>query len=114
MFHCETGFACRFGTGPDSRVSGLAPGRSSHSSFTSFRDPDGNGWLLQEVTKRSGGRIDSGETCFGSTSDLAGALRRAIVAHGAHERHTGEEDTSSPDWYEAYIVAENSGSELPT
>jgi catechol 2,3-dioxygenase-like lactoylglutathione lyase family enzyme len=113
VYHCATGFACRFDTSANSRVSGLAPGRSSYSSFASFRDADGNGWLLQEVTKRSPGRVGSAEARFSSVSDLAGALWRARAAHGAHERQPGEADASWPEWYAAYIVAEQSGAELP-
>lgn len=113
VYHCATGFACRFDTWANSRVGGLAPGRSSYSSFASFRDPDGNGWLLQEVTTRFPGRVGSAETRFSSASDLAGALRRARAAHGAHERDLGDLDSSWPDWYAAYMVAEQSGAELP-
>ena len=114
VYHCATGFACRFDTWPDGRVSGLAPDRGTYGSFASFRDPDGNGWLLQEVTARLPGRVSPAETRFSSVSDLAGALRRARAAHGAHERRLAEDDTSWPDWYAAYIVAEQSGAELPT
>ena len=71
------------------RVSGLDPERQSYRSFASFNDPDGNGWLLQEVTTRLPGRIDSAETTFASESDLAGALRRAEAAHGEHEKRSG-------------------------
>lgn len=118
LYHCATGFACRFGTWANSRASGLDPGRRSYSSFASFRDPDGNGWLLQEVTTRLPGRADPGVTSFSSVSDLAGALRRARAAHGAHERHMGDADVSGPDvswpdWYAAYMVAEQSGAALP-
>jgi len=113
VYHCATGFACRFDTWANGRVGGLAPGRSSYSSFASFRDPDGNRWLLQEVTNRLPGRVGSAEARFSSASDLAGALRRARAAHGEHERRIGEADASWPDWYAAYIVAEQSGAELP-
>ncbi|HTV12501.1 MAG TPA: VOC family protein [Acidimicrobiales bacterium] len=113
VYHCATGLSCRFDTWANNRVSGLAPGRSSYGSFASFRDPDGNGWLLQEVRARFPGRVGSAGITFGSAGDLAGALRRARTAHGAHERHMGEEDASWPDWYAAYIAAEQSGAELP-
>jgi len=97
-------------------TSGHLGGRSpdSYSSFASFSDPDGNGWLLQEITTRLPGRIDSAVTSFGSTSDLASAMRRASVAHGEHEKRTGEADPDWPDWYAEYMVAEQVGSELPT
>jgi hypothetical protein len=94
-------------------VSGPAPDRRSYGSFLSFRDPDGNGWLLQEITARLPGRIDPATTTFGSAGDLAGALRRAEAAHGEHERRTGQRDANWPDWYAGYIVAEQSGQALP-
>jgi catechol 2,3-dioxygenase-like lactoylglutathione lyase family enzyme len=96
------------------RVSGPAPDHASYSSFATFTDPDGNGWLLQEVTTRLPGRIDAAETAFGSTPDLASALRRAAAAHGEHEMRIGQADENWPDWYAAYMVAEQAGTELPT
>jgi catechol 2,3-dioxygenase-like lactoylglutathione lyase family enzyme len=96
------------------RVSGPAPDHASYSSFATFSDPDGNGWLLQEVTTRLPGRIDAAETAFASTSDLASALRRAAAAHGEHETRIGQADEDWPDWYAAYMVAEQAGTELPT
>jgi catechol 2,3-dioxygenase-like lactoylglutathione lyase family enzyme len=96
------------------RVNGPAPDRASYSSFATFTDPDGNGWLLQEITTRLPGRIDAAETAFASTADLAGALRRAAAAHGEHEKRIGEADENWPDWYAAYMVAEQAGAELPT
>jgi catechol 2,3-dioxygenase-like lactoylglutathione lyase family enzyme len=96
------------------RVNGPAPDRASYSSFATFTDPDGNGWLLQEITTRLPGRIDAAETAFASTADLAGALRRAAAAHGEHEQRIGEADENWPDWYAAYMVAEQAGAELPT
>ena len=95
------------------RVSGPDPAHGSYRSFASFRDPDGNGWLLQEVTTRLPGRIDSTTTNFASVSDLASALRRAEAAHGQHEKRTGKRDENWPDWYAAYMVAEQSGGEPP-
>ena len=79
-----------------------------------FNDPDGNGWVLQEVTTRFPGRIDSNATSFASVSDLASAMRRASAAHGEHEtRMGGQRDENWPDWYAAYLVAEQAGKELP-
>ncbi len=95
------------------RVRGPDPAHTSYSSFASFHDPDGNAWLLQEVTTRLPGRIDSGTTTFASTNDLASALRRAETAHGEHEKRTGQRDTNWPAWYAAYMVAEQSGEKLP-
>jgi catechol 2,3-dioxygenase-like lactoylglutathione lyase family enzyme len=100
--------------GTDGRVSGPDPEHRSYLSYASFRDPDGNGWLLQEITTRLSGRVDAAATSFGSVSDLAGALRRAEAAHGEHEKRTGQRDANWPDWYAAYMAAEQSGTELPT
>ena len=95
------------------RVAGRDPQGRSYYSFASFEDPDGNGWLLQEITTRLPGRVDSAATMFGSASDLASALRRAEAAHGEHEKRTGERDANWPDWYAKYVVAEQAGTELP-
>jgi catechol 2,3-dioxygenase-like lactoylglutathione lyase family enzyme len=98
----------------DGRVSGPAPNRATYGSFAGFSDPDGNSWLLQEITRRLPGRVDATATTFASIGDLAGALRRAAAAHGEHEKRIGEADPNWPDWYAAYMVAEAGGSELPT
>ncbi len=95
------------------RVAGRDPQGRSYFSFASFDDPDGNRWLLQEITTRLPGRIDSAATTFSSASDLASALRRAEAAHGEHEKRTGERDVNWPDWYANYMVAEQAGTELP-
>ncbi len=96
------------------RVSGPDPEHRSYRSFASFQDPDGSGWLLQEVTTRLPGRIDPAATSFGSARDLASALRRAEAAHGEHEKRLGKRDENWPDWYAQYIAAEQAGTELPT
>jgi catechol 2,3-dioxygenase-like lactoylglutathione lyase family enzyme len=95
------------------RVSGPDPQHASYRSFASFKDPDGNGWLFQEITTRLPGRIDSATTTFASASDLANAMRRAEAAHGEHEKRIGAADPNWPDWYATYMVAEQSGAELP-
>jgi hypothetical protein len=86
---------------------------ATYASFASFSDPDGNGWLFQEVTTRLPGRVDAAGTTFSSATDLAGAFRRAAAAHGEHEARIGEADANWPDWYAAYMVAEQAGEELP-
>ena len=96
------------------RISGPAPDHASYSSFATFNDPDGNGWLLQEITTRLPGRIDATETGFASTADLANGLRRAAAAHGEHRKRIGQADENWADWYAAYMVAEQAGTELPT
>jgi catechol 2,3-dioxygenase-like lactoylglutathione lyase family enzyme len=116
VFHNEGVYA-----GPDEpylfgrvRVSGPDPEHRSYRSFASFSDPDGNGWLFQELTTRLPGRIDSAETAFATVSDLANALRRAEAAHGEHEkRNGGQRDENWPDWYAEYMGSEQSGKELP-
>jgi catechol 2,3-dioxygenase-like lactoylglutathione lyase family enzyme len=114
IFHCATGSFCRFSeAGSDDRAPGPAAERGSYGSFVSFSDPDGNGWLFQEVTNRLPGRIDPSLTSFSSTPDLAGALRRAAAAHGEHEKRIGRADPNWPDWYAEYMVREQSGAELP-
>jgi catechol 2,3-dioxygenase-like lactoylglutathione lyase family enzyme len=95
------------------RVSGPDPEHRSYRSFASFHDPDGNGWVFQEITTRLPGRIDSTGTSFATTSDLASAFRRAEAAHGEHEKRTGQRDENWADWYAAYMVAEQAGGELP-
>jgi len=96
------------------RAGGIDPKRGSYSSFASFSDPDGNGWLFQEVTTRLPGRIAGDGATFASATDLAAALRRAAIAHGEHETRTGGHDENWPDWYADYIVREQAGQELPT
>ena len=96
------------------RISGRHPEHRSYRSFASFHDPDGNGWLFQEITSRLPGRVDASATRFGSAADLAEAMRRASVAHGDHEKRIGKADPDWPDWYARYMVAEEAGTELPT
>jgi catechol 2,3-dioxygenase-like lactoylglutathione lyase family enzyme len=115
VFHNEGVYA-----GPDEpylfgrlRISGPDPEHRSYRSFASFKDPDGNGWLFQELTTRLPGRV-AGNTTYTSASDLASALRRAGAAHGEHEKRTGgQRDENWPDWYAEYMVSEQSGKEPP-
>jgi catechol 2,3-dioxygenase-like lactoylglutathione lyase family enzyme len=95
------------------RASGPDPEHRSYRSFASFKDPDGNCWLFQEITTRLPGRIDSATTTYASASDLANAMRRAEAAHGEHEKRSGKADQDWPDWYAEYMVAEQAGKELP-
>ena len=97
----------------EARLPGRDPKRTSYGSFFSFNDPDGNTWMVQEVTTRHPGRIDSAATTFGSANDLASAMRRAAAAHDKHEKRNGQRDGDWPEWYAAYMVAEQAGTELP-
>jgi len=98
---------------PEARLPGPDPKRTSYGSFFSFNDPDGNTWLVQEVTTRHPGRIDPATTAFASANDLASAIRRAAAAHGEREKRNGRQDANWPDWYAAYMAAERAGTELP-
>jgi hypothetical protein len=93
---------------PDGRDAGPAPERATYNSYAAFTDPDGNGWLIQEVTTRLPGRVDPGTTAYRSVADLAAALRRAAEAHGVHETQNlgGERDENWPDWYARFLVDE--------
>jgi catechol 2,3-dioxygenase-like lactoylglutathione lyase family enzyme len=105
----------------EARQPGPDPERTSYGSFFSFTDPDGNTWLVQEVTTRLPGRIIAADAAFSSPADLESALRRAEAAHREHEKHAGrshvfhrsgqEENWSA--WYAAYMVAEQAGTDRP-
>lgn len=111
VFHPSSPGA-QFQTSSSGRASGPAPHHGSYSSFATFQDPDGNGWLFQEITTRLPGRVESATT-YASPADLASALRRAAAAHGKHEQRIGAADANWPDWYAEYMVREQSGQELP-
>jgi catechol 2,3-dioxygenase-like lactoylglutathione lyase family enzyme len=98
---------------PAGRISGPDPERQSYHSYVAFEDPDGNAWIVQEVTRRAPGRIDPAKMTFASANDLASAIRRAAAAHGEHEKRDGQRDANWPNWYAAYIAAEQAGTELP-
>jgi catechol 2,3-dioxygenase-like lactoylglutathione lyase family enzyme len=115
VFHAKTPGAQFQPDDKSGRVSGPAPDHATYRSFATFSDPDGNGWLLQEVTTRLPGRIDAAKTAFASAADLASAFRRAEAAHGEHEKRTGgQRDANWPEWYAAYMIAEQAGKPLPT
>jgi catechol 2,3-dioxygenase-like lactoylglutathione lyase family enzyme len=98
---------------PEGRISGPDPEHQSYRSYISFEDPDGNAWIVQEVTRRLPGRINPATTTFASANDLASAMRRAATAHGEHEKRNGQRDANWPGWYAAYMAAEQAGTELP-
>jgi catechol 2,3-dioxygenase-like lactoylglutathione lyase family enzyme len=107
VFHDVGGVFHHAGT--HGRVNGAQPKRSSYGSFASFSDPDGNGWVFQEVTTRLPGRVSEQDTIFTSSFELAGALRRAAAAHGEHEKQIGHPDENWPEWYADYLVREQAG-----
>ncbi len=109
VFHPGTSGAQFQAAGSSGRFGGPDGDHASYGSFATFSDPDGNGWLLQEITTRLPGRIDTGETSFASVNDLMNALLRAATAHGEHEKRTGQPDEKWPEWYAAYMVAEQNG-----
>lgn len=114
VFH-ELELGARFHlVGASDRLRGPAPAGQSYGSFASFQDPDGNGWLLQEITTRLPGRVDPVATSFASANDLSKALQRAATAHGEHEARIGREDPDWPDWYAEFMVREQAGEELPS
>jgi hypothetical protein len=102
-----------FHAGFEGRGPGLDPKRGSYRSRAIFNDPDGNVWLLQEVSTRLPGRVDAGLSAFGSASELANAMRRASVAHGEHEKRIGKADPDWPEWYAEYMLSEQTGGEPP-
>ena len=105
----------------EARQPGPDPDRASYGSFCSFTDPDGNTWLVQEVTTRRPGRIDATGRAFASAADLASALQRAEAAHREHEKHAGRshvfhrsgQEENWAAWYADYLVAEQAGTDLP-
>jgi catechol 2,3-dioxygenase-like lactoylglutathione lyase family enzyme len=114
VFH-ELELGARFHlVGASDRLRGPAPEHQTYASFASFADPDGNGWLLQEITTRLPGRVDAAATSFASADDLSKALQRAAAAHGQHEARIGREDPDWPDWYAEYMVREQAGEGLPS
>jgi catechol 2,3-dioxygenase-like lactoylglutathione lyase family enzyme len=98
---------------PAGRISGPDPERQSYRSYISFEDPDGNAWIVQEVTRRAPGRIDPATTAFASASDLASAMRRAAAAHSEHEKRNGLRDQNWAEWYAAYMASEQVGAAPP-
>jgi catechol 2,3-dioxygenase-like lactoylglutathione lyase family enzyme len=113
VFHAGTPGAQFQPDGDKGRVKGAAPDHGSYRSFASFSDPDGNGWLFQEITTRLPGRVDRAQTAFASANDLSSALQRAAAAHGEHEKRIGQRDENWPAWYAEYMVREQAGDPLP-
>ncbi|MGC1423202.1 MAG: glyoxalase, partial [Terracidiphilus sp.] len=113
VFHAVTPGAQFQPASTGGRVVGPQPDHASYTSFATFSDPDGNGWLLQEITKRLPGRIEAEATTYASSNDLAEALRRAEAAHSQHESLIGQSDKNWPAWYANFMVSEQHGTEFP-
>jgi catechol 2,3-dioxygenase-like lactoylglutathione lyase family enzyme len=113
VFHAESPGAQFEPDGASGRVGGRATDGASYRSFVTFSDPDGNGWLIQEITQRLPGRTDGAGTTYASVHELEQALARAAAAHGEHEKRTGQADENWPAWYARFMVAEQSGEALP-
>ena len=113
VFHAVTPGAQFQPVDDNGRVSGPAPDHASYSSFATFSDPDGNGWLLQEITTRLPGRIEADATTYPSPNNLADALRRAEAAHSQHEAMMGQSDKTWPEWYANFMSSEQHGTEFP-
>ncbi len=103
----------QFRPDPAGHLAGSADDHATYQTYARFSDPDGNGWLLQEITTRLPGRIDAARTTYTSVAELAAAMRRAEAAHGEHEQRTGVRDEDWPTWYATFMVAEQAGRELP-
>ena len=95
VFHDAGGVFHHAGT--TARVAGAHPRRQSYGSFASFADPDGNTFVLQEVTTRRPGRIS--HVVYRSAAELEAALRDAATAHGTYEGELGHSDPDWPAWY---------------
>ena len=113
IFHADSAGAQFRTDNTSGRAAGPAPENATYRTFATFEDPDGNSWLLQEVTARLPGRVDAAMTSFGSAPDLANAMRRAAAAHGEHEKRIGAADPNWPDWYAEFMVSEQAGTEPP-
>jgi catechol 2,3-dioxygenase-like lactoylglutathione lyase family enzyme len=100
VFHDAGGVFHHAGT--TDRLAGPHPTRQSYSSFASFADPDGNTFVLQEVTERRPGRTD--RVVYRSVADLEQALREAELAHGKHEEELGHRHADWPSWYAAHMA----------
>jgi catechol 2,3-dioxygenase-like lactoylglutathione lyase family enzyme len=102
VFHPGTPGA-QFRVDGSGRISGPAPEHATYGSFATFRDPDGNGWLFQEVTTRLRGR---GLSNF-DVATLTELLQETEKRHGEYEPTAPKHHWSG--WYAAYIVARQDG-----
>jgi hypothetical protein len=91
--------------GAEARVPGPDPERRTYASYASFSDPDGNGWVLQEVSTRLPGRLWSDVGT--DVAVLADLLREAEEQHGGYEATGPKHDWWN--WYAPYITARRLG-----
>ncbi len=92
-----------FRDGTEARAPGPDPQGRSYGSYASFSDPDGNGWLLQEIKVRLPGMTRhklNGEM----THTLLETLKSAAAAHGVHEKELGKPDPDWPHWYAEHMA----------
>jgi catechol 2,3-dioxygenase-like lactoylglutathione lyase family enzyme len=94
-------------TGENPRVGGREPQGRSYYSFASFRDPDGNGWLLQEITTRLPGREWKSHEGVTDVATLAALLHETEQHHGQYEKTHGKHHWW--DWYAPYLSARQNG-----
>jgi catechol 2,3-dioxygenase-like lactoylglutathione lyase family enzyme len=106
IFHYTGGV---FGAGESARAAGRDPQGRSYFSFASFEDPDGNGWLLQEIRARLPGREwTSTRASATDAATLANLLREAAEHHDRYEKAHGDHHWA--DWYAPYLSARRNGS----
>lgn len=91
------------------RIPGPDPEHASYRSLAEFSDPEGNTWLLQEITTRLPGRTTSPLAVYGTVGGFADALRRAAAAHSQHEQEIGKRDPNWANWFAQYMVDESEG-----
>jgi catechol 2,3-dioxygenase-like lactoylglutathione lyase family enzyme len=106
VFHYGGGV---FGAGDKARVGGRDPQGRSYLSFASFEDPDGNGWLLQEIGARLPGRAwESTRAPAADVASLAALLHETAEHHDPYEKSHAEHHWW--DWYAPYLSARQTGS----
>jgi catechol 2,3-dioxygenase-like lactoylglutathione lyase family enzyme len=104
VFHdAGGGLGAGFRAGTESQAAGPDPQRRSYASYATFRDPDGNGWMLQEIKERLPGRATHAPLNGKTTGILLEALKSAATAHGVHEKELGKPDPDWPQWYAEHM-----------
>jgi len=86
------------------RAAGPDPQGRSYGSYATFRDPDGNVWMLQEIKERLPGRETQDASSGNTLGILLDALKVTAIAHGAHEKELGKPDPDWPQWYAGHMT----------